>query len=80
MSALGHKRTFCNATAMSALPPKADIGTQSWNVRFVPKADIPRCGTNVAGKRDRRLPFGKPRSSSRSGNGSNELIEASEIN
>src|SRR6516165_2963170 len=27
---------------MSALPPKADIGTQSWNVRFVPKADI--CG------------------------------------
>jgi hypothetical protein len=25
---------------MSALPPKADIGTQSWNVRFVPKADI----------------------------------------
>ena len=29
---------------MSALPPKADIGTQSWNVRFVPKADILRCG------------------------------------
>ena len=25
---------------MSALPPKADIGTQSWNVRLVPKADI----------------------------------------
>jgi hypothetical protein len=25
---------------MSALPPIADIGTQSWNVRFVPKADI----------------------------------------
>jgi len=25
---------------MSALPPKADIGTQSWNVRFVPLADI----------------------------------------
>ena len=24
---------------MSALPPKADIGTQSRNVRFVPKAD-----------------------------------------
>src|SRR5262249_58019144 len=24
----------------SALPPKADIGTQSWNVRFVPIADI----------------------------------------
>jgi hypothetical protein len=27
---------------MSALPPKADIGTQSWNVRFVPQADILR--------------------------------------
>ena len=25
---------------MSALPPKADIGAQSWNVRFVPKADL----------------------------------------
>jgi len=25
---------------MSALPPKADIGTQSRNVRFVPKADM----------------------------------------
>ena len=24
---------------MSALPPKAAIGTHSWNVRFVPKAD-----------------------------------------
>src|SRR5262249_61931593 len=40
MSALGHKRTFSSAIAMSALPPKADIGTRSWNVRFVPKADI----------------------------------------
>jgi len=26
--------------AMSALPPKADIGTQPRDVRFVPKADI----------------------------------------
>ena len=40
MSALGQKRTFELVRAMSALPPKADIGTQSWNVRFVPKADI----------------------------------------
>ena len=31
---------------MSALPPKADIGGVSSDVRFVPKADIPRCGTN----------------------------------
>jgi len=28
---------------MSALPPKADIGTQSRNVRFVPKAEILSC-------------------------------------
>ena len=40
MSALGQKRTFTNLRLMPALPPKADIGTQSWNVRFVPKADI----------------------------------------
>jgi hypothetical protein len=26
--------------SMSALPPKADMGTQSRNVRFVPDADI----------------------------------------
>jgi hypothetical protein len=26
---------------MSALPPKADIGTEPRDVRFVPKADIP---------------------------------------
>ena len=34
MSALGQKQTFGKARLMSALPPKADIGTQSWNVRF----------------------------------------------
>jgi len=39
MSALGQKRTSEHFRSMSALPPKADIGTQSWNVRFVPKAD-----------------------------------------
>ena len=41
MSALGHKPTFRNVRSMSALPPKADIGTQLCDVRFVPKADIP---------------------------------------
>jgi hypothetical protein len=40
MSALGQKQTLKRIPLMSALPPKADIGTQSWNVRFVPKADI----------------------------------------
>ena len=36
MSALGQKQTLEKVRLMSALPPKADIGTQSWNVRFVP--------------------------------------------
>src|SRR6516225_7023304 len=43
MSALGQKRTSSrHLLSMSALPPRADIGTQSWIVRFVPKADIGR--------------------------------------
>src|SRR6516225_1247807 len=46
MSAWRQKRTLEYVRAMSALPPKADIGTQPWNVRFVPEADIPRCGRN----------------------------------
>jgi hypothetical protein len=29
---------------MSALPPKADIRQRDWDVCFVPKADILRCG------------------------------------
>src|SRR5262249_31090902 len=40
MSTLGQKRTFPGVCVMSALPPKADIGRVSWNVCFVPKADI----------------------------------------
>jgi hypothetical protein len=40
MSALGQKQTLGNVAPMSALPPKADIRTQSRNVRFVPIADI----------------------------------------
>src|SRR5262249_35751629 len=39
MSALGQKQTSQHLQPMSALPPKADIGTQSRNVRFVPQAD-----------------------------------------
>jgi hypothetical protein len=42
MSALGQKQTSWHLQPMSALPPKADIGTQSRDVRFVPKADILR--------------------------------------
>jgi hypothetical protein len=40
MSALGQKRTFAVQKGMSGLPPKADIGTQPRDVRYVPKADI----------------------------------------
>src|SRR5262249_14682736 len=40
MSALGHKRTLKCLHPMSALPPKADIGTKPRNVRFVPIADM----------------------------------------
>ena len=40
MSLMGHKRTFCDAGAMSALPPKADIRRGQLDVRFVPKADM----------------------------------------
>jgi hypothetical protein len=43
MSALGQKQTLAHVRVMSALPLKADIGTQPRNVRFVPKADILRC-------------------------------------
>ena len=35
---------FTIVEGMSALPPKADIGTQSRNVRFVPTADIQATG------------------------------------
>ena len=40
MSALGQKQTSRHLQVMSASPPKADIGTQSVHVRFVPKADM----------------------------------------
>ena len=39
MSALGQKQTFGLFIAMSALPPKADIGSRDPDVRYVPKAD-----------------------------------------
>jgi hypothetical protein len=40
MSALGHKLTFCDARAVSALPPKADMAERVCDVRFVPISDI----------------------------------------
>jgi len=35
MSALGHKQTSRAAGEMSALPPKADIGTPPRNAKFI---------------------------------------------
>jgi hypothetical protein len=37
---MGHKRTFSEVRAMSALPPKADITERDQDVRFVPIAEI----------------------------------------
>jgi len=40
---MGQKQTFCDAEAMSALPPKADICSAPAHVRFVPIAtDAPQ--------------------------------------
>ena len=47
MSALGHKRTFRAAMAMSALPPKADMCGATRDVRLVPIADILLVQTSV---------------------------------
>src|SRR5215469_2917845 len=40
MSGLSQKQTSRHLQPMSALPPKADIGTKPRDVGFVPKADI----------------------------------------
>ena len=42
MSALGQKQTLQHVRTMSALPPKADIGSQPRNIHFVPFPDILR--------------------------------------
>ena len=54
LNAFGQKRTSHSILVMSALPPKADIGIEPCNVRFVPKADIgnewatpPKAGTHA---------------------------------
>jgi hypothetical protein len=44
MSALGQKQTSRLVSAMSALPPKADIRCRDRHVRFVPEADITQLG------------------------------------
>ena len=54
MSALGQKQTSQHVSAMSALPPKADIGQLGRDVRFVPKADMVRCAKDIAIRSPRR--------------------------
>ena len=48
MSASGQKQTWRYEIAMSALPPKADVAGRQLDVRFVPKADIPRLRPRLA--------------------------------
>ena len=54
MSVLGHERTLKRLHPMSALPPNADITAVQTNVRFVPKADILRCGKKLVIRSPRR--------------------------
>jgi hypothetical protein len=44
MSALGQKQTSDSRLLVSAIHPKADIRQSDFDVRLVPKADIPHCG------------------------------------
>jgi hypothetical protein len=48
MSALGQKQTLQSVKPMSALPPKADIGTQPRNARFVPSKLMSGAGGAIA--------------------------------
>ena len=52
---LCHKQTSAHVHVMSALPLKADIGTQSCDVCFVPKADI--SGRSCEPLDDAEIPF-----------------------
>src|SRR5262249_24395754 len=59
MSALGQKQTSRHLQPMSALPPKADIGTQPLNVRFVPKRT--KCNAAKRALLDRLVGAGEQR-------------------
>ena len=49
MSALGQKQTSRHSQSMSALPPKADIGTEPREVRFIAIfAGRPSCSPGVS--------------------------------
>src|SRR5262249_25713443 len=48
---------FVCVCPMPALPPKADIDRVCWDVRFVPKADILRCGRPLRNSADNGYPL-----------------------
>src|SRR5215831_16601644 len=48
MSAMGQKQTLPDISAISALPPKADIAERECHVRFVPKADSCTAANSIA--------------------------------
>ena len=52
MPAVGQKRTSEHVRGISALPAKADIRQGNRDVRFVPKADIPRCSKHRRSRTD----------------------------
>jgi hypothetical protein len=52
VSALGQKQTFCDAGAMSALPPKATIDWKLSHVHFVPEAVIRLLGIEIVKEED----------------------------
>jgi hypothetical protein len=47
MFVLGQKQTSDQVRVTSALPPKADIVSQPWNVRFVPIPDKVHCSNRT---------------------------------
>jgi hypothetical protein len=49
-----HEEDECTYLALSALPPKADMCGAIRNVRFGPKADIPRCERDAVIRTPRR--------------------------
>ena len=54
--AVGGKLTSATVSAMSALPPKADISWPQSNIRFVPKAVI--ATYSITSSAAKRMPFG----------------------
>jgi hypothetical protein len=49
---MGHEQTFQRHKPISALPPKADIGSDVPHVRFVPTSDIARSFDDLVGERE----------------------------